>query len=43
VILVTHQVTISGITGEGTASGGGHLLQLNGSGTPKVLGPIEAN
>ncbi len=43
VILVTHQVTISGITGEGTASGGGHLLQLNGSGTPRVLGRIEAN
>ena len=43
VILVTHQVTIGGITGEGTASGGGHLLQLNGSGTPKVLGRIESN
>jgi len=43
VILVTHQVTISGITGEGTASGEGHLLQLNGSGAPKVLGRIEAN
>lgn len=43
VVLVTHQVTISGITGEGTASGGGHLLLLNGSGTPKVLGRIEAN
>lgn len=43
VILVTHQVTISGITGESTASGGGHLLELNGSGTPRVLGSVEAN
>lgn len=43
VILVTHQVTISGITGQGTVSGGGHLLELNGSGAPRVLGEIEAN
>jgi len=43
VILVTHQVTISGITGESTASGGGHLLELNGSGAPRVLGRVEAN
>jgi len=43
VILVTHQVTISAITGEGAVSGGGHLLELNGSGSPRVLGRIEAN
>jgi broad specificity phosphatase PhoE len=43
VILVTHQVTISGITGEATASGGGHLLELNGTGAPRVLGRIAAD
>lgn len=43
VILVTHQVTISGITGESTASGGGHLLELNGSGAPRVLGRIATD
>jgi broad specificity phosphatase PhoE len=43
VILVTHQVTISGITGEGTASGGGHLLELNRTGAPRLLGRIAAD
>jgi len=43
VVLVTHQVTINAITGALTGSGGGVLLQLNGSGTPDVLGEIAAN
>lgn len=43
VILVTHQVTISGITGEGAASGSGHLLELDGTGAPRVVGRIAAD
>lgn len=43
VVLVTHQVTIRAITGELAVSGGGAILQLNGSATPRVLGEIEAN
>lgn len=40
VVLVTHQVTISALTGAGTPSGGGSLLRLNGSGSPEILGSI---
>ncbi len=43
VILVTHQVTVSALTGRGTVSGGGSLFELNGSETPRVLGEIQAN
>lgn len=43
VVLVTHQFTINEFTGEGTGSGGGSLFELNGSGTPRLLGAIEAN
>jgi len=43
VVLVTHQVTISAFTGEGVASGGGAVFELNGSGAPRVLGEIQAN
>lgn len=43
VVLVTHQFTINAFTGEGTVSGGGSLFELNGSGTPRLLGAIEAN
>ena len=43
VVLVTHQVTISAFTGQGVASGGGTVFELNGSGTPRVLGEIRAN
>ncbi len=43
VILVTHQVTISALTGHGAVSGGGVILALNGTGEPRVLGAIEAN
>lgn len=40
VVLVTHQVTISGITGRGVASGGGYVLRLDASGAPKVVGAL---
>ncbi|MCB1915645.1 MAG: histidine phosphatase family protein [Rhodocyclaceae bacterium] len=39
-ILVTHQVTISALTGSGTPSGGGSIFAVNGSGAPKLLGTI---
>lgn len=41
VILVTHQFTINAFTGEGTVSGGGSLFELNGSGSPRLLGAIK--
>ena len=41
VVLVTHQVTIAAFTGEGVASGGGSLFELNGSGAPRWLGSIR--
>ncbi len=41
VVLVTHQFTITALTGEGTPSGGGSLFQLNGSGAPRLLGSIK--
>jgi hypothetical protein len=40
-VLVTHQVTINAFTREGTASGGGSLFALNGSGEPRLLGSIK--
>jgi len=43
VVLVTHQVTISAITGAFAISGGGMILQLDRSATPRVLGEISAN
>lgn len=43
VVLVTHQVTIRALTGEFAVSGGGTVLLLNGTGTPRVLGQITAN
>lgn len=43
VVLVTHQVTISAITGSYASSGGGAILQLNGSGQPRLLGETRAN
>ena len=42
-VLVTHQVTVSALTGRGTPSGGGSIFQLNGTGSPRWLGAIEAN
>lgn len=41
VVLVTHQFTINAFTAEGTASGGGSLFELNGSGEPRLLGSIK--
>jgi len=43
VILVTHQVTISAVTGEYADSGGGTILQLNGTASPRLLGTIRAD
>jgi len=43
VVLVTHQFTITALTGEGTPSGGGSLFQLNGTGTPRWIGTIQAH
>jgi broad specificity phosphatase PhoE len=40
VILVTHQVTISAIAGEATASGEAVVLALVGTGPPPVVGTI---
>lgn len=42
-VLVTHQVTVSGLTGRGTPSGGGSIFQLNGTGAPRWLGEIDPN
>lgn len=42
VILVTHQVTVTGLTGIYPASGGGAVLQLDGSTTPKTIGELRA-
>jgi phosphohistidine phosphatase SixA len=43
VILVTHQVIISALTGHGAVSGGGVILVLDGTTDPRVIGAIEAN
>jgi hypothetical protein len=39
-VLVTHFVTIAGITSEGVSSGGGVVLQLDGEGGFSVLGRL---
>ncbi len=41
IILVTHYVTIAGITGEGPASGGGVLLELSAENAPQVVGRLD--
>jgi len=38
IILVTHQVTVSAITGTFVSSGGAKVLKLDGSEAPKVVG-----
>lgn len=43
VVLVTHQFTINAFTEAGTVSGGGSLFELNGTGSPRLLGAIQAN
>lgn len=42
VILVTHQVTISAITGRGVVSGEAVVLEANGTKEPRVVGAIAA-
>lgn len=41
VVLVTHQVTISGISDRGVGSGGGYVLRLDGTGKPPVVGALS--
>lgn len=43
VVLVTHQVAVTAITGIYPDSGGGAILQLDGSATPRVVGEIKGN
>ncbi len=43
VILVTHQVTVTGLTGIYPDSGGGAVFQLDGSPVPKVIGELQGN
>lgn len=43
VVLVTHQFTINAFTGQGTASGGGTVFELNRSGAPRAMGEVLAN
>lgn len=40
IVMVTHQVTIRGITGRGVGSGGGYVLRLDGSEDPQVVGAL---
>lgn len=42
VVMVTHQVTITAMTGRGVSSGEGWVLKLNGTGEPEVVGSIPA-
>lgn len=39
-VLVTHHVTIAGITGRGVSSGEGVVLRLSGNGGYEVLGNL---
>jgi broad specificity phosphatase PhoE len=41
VVLVTHQIVITALTGGYAPAGGGLLLRLNGTSAPRVLGEIE--
>lgn len=43
VILVTHQVTVTGLTGVYPESGGGALLQLDGTIAPKLVGTLRGD
>lgn len=43
VILVTHQVVVTAFTGAGVGSGGSSLFELNGTGSPRLLGAFESD
>lgn len=43
VVLVTHQVTVTGLTGVYPGSGTGVILQLNGTVMPRIVGKFSAN
>jgi broad specificity phosphatase PhoE len=43
VVLVTHQVTVSGITGRGVDTGSGYVLRLDGTGKPPVVGALTVD
>jgi len=43
VVLVTHQVTISGITERGVGAGSGTVLRLDGTGKPPVVGTLTVD
>ena len=43
VVLVTHQVTVSGITGRGVGTGSGYVLRLDGTGKPPVVGALTVD
>ncbi len=43
VVLVTHQVTVTGLTGIYSSSGSGVILMLNGTGEPKLIGEALSN
>ena len=40
-VLVTHQVTVTGITGVYPESGGGAILKLNGTQMPRIVGELR--
>lgn len=41
VVLVTHQFTIAELTGGATPSGGGAVFELNGTGSPRLVGQLS--
>ena len=43
VVLVTHQVTVTAFTDQGTASGSGTVFELNRSGAPRAMGEVLAD
>lgn len=43
VVLVTHRGVVTGLTGVNPDSGAGVILQLNGTGQPRIVGRFAAN
>lgn len=41
IVLVTHQVTVTALTGVYPESGNGVILRLNGTGTPRIIGEFK--